>query len=110
MSTRSLLNVSSIPQDFPRASLVHEVLSDYRLCEEHVIHVIHEVKKEQLRSPFISTPEIVDKYLMLAKRNGWGCFPGEIEWIFRSVVRELGCDLPRSLEEEGSWHFDKHAR
>lgn len=89
--------VASLPPDFPRADLVREVLSNYEMCSELVAQIVAEVRREQLRSPLISTPEIVEMRLDLARRFGWGCFPGELEWVFRNVVRELGCDMPSSL-------------
>ncbi|MBK4735338.1 hypothetical protein [Noviherbaspirillum pedocola] len=97
MSRLTMQTVASLPQDFPRADLVREVLSNYEMCSELVAQIVAEVRKEQLRSPLISTPEIVEMRLDLARRFGWGCFPGELEWIFRNVVRELGCDMPSSL-------------
>jgi hypothetical protein len=97
MSKEVLREYASIPKDFPRAELVDEILANYRMCEELVSTIVEEVRKEQLRSPLISTPEIVEMQLELAIRFGWGCFPGELEWIFRNVVRELGCELPISL-------------
>jgi hypothetical protein len=88
---------SSIPKDFPRANLLDDVLCNYQMCEELVAHMLKEVRKEQLRSPLIATPEIVERQFELARQCGWGCFPGEIEWIFRNVVRELGCEMPERL-------------
>lgn len=86
-----------VPRDFPRAELLDEVLANYQVCEELVRYTVDEVRKEQLRSPLIPTSEIVSMHLETARRFGWGCFRGELEWIFRNVVRELGCDLPRAL-------------
>jgi hypothetical protein len=91
---------ASLPPDFPRADLVQEVLANYEMCSELVAQIVGEVRKEQLRSPLISTPEILEMHLELARRFGWGCFPGELEWIFRNVVRELGCDMPASLTHQ----------
>lgn len=91
---------ASIPRDFPRADLVDEVLSNYRLCQELVGDVVKMVRGEQLRSPLIATPEIVGTYFETALCYGWGCHPGEVEWIFRNVVRELGCDLPEQLTKQ----------
>lgn len=87
----------SLPSDFPRADLVRDVLSSYEMCRDLVAQIVAEVRKEQLRSPLICTPEIIDMHLGLARRFGWGSHPGELEWIFRNVVRELGCDMPVSL-------------
>ena len=97
MAQKTIDGYSSIPKDFPRAELFDEVLSNYRLCQELVGDVVRMVREEQLRSPLIATPEIVGMYLGTARRFGWGCYPGEVEWIFRNVVRELGCDLPEQL-------------
>lgn len=85
---------SSNLRDFPRANLLSNVLFNYQMCEELLTHELTEVRKEQLRSPLVATPEIVERHFELAKQYGWGCFPGEIEWIFRNVVRELGCEMP----------------
>ncbi|WP_109370507.1 hypothetical protein [Massilia sp. WG5] len=93
---------SSIPKDFPRANLIDEVLVNYQLCEELVRHVVDEVRKEQLQSPLLATPEIVAMHLETARNFGWEGFPGEIEWIFRNVVRELGCDMPELLVTQAS--------
>lgn len=97
MAEETAKGYSSIPKDFPRANLFDEVLVNYQLCEELVCYVVDEVHKEQLRSPLIPTSEIVGMRLETARQYGWGCFSGEIEWIFRNVVRKLGCDLPESL-------------
>jgi hypothetical protein len=97
MLKETALRYFSIPRDFPRANLLEDVLFNYELCEEFVSHVLKEIREEQLRSPLIATPEIVERHLEVARQYGWGCFPGEIEWIFRNVVRELGCDMPGSL-------------
>ena len=84
----------SIPADFPRANLIDDVLSNYELCVDLVFQLVAEVRKEQLRHPLVPTSEIVELHLEIARRFGWGCVPGEVEWIFQNVVRELGCDLP----------------
>lgn len=97
MSRLTMQDYSSIPRDFPRADVVAEVFANYEMCKELISQIVGEVQKEQLRSPLISTPEIVEMHLDSARRFGWGSFPGEIEWIFRNVVRELGCDMPGSL-------------
>jgi hypothetical protein len=97
MSKETTQDYSSIPRDFPRAHLLNDILSNYQMCEEFLAHVLREVKTEQLRSPLIATPEIVERHFELAKQAGWGCFPGEIEWIFRNAVRELGCEMPGCL-------------
>jgi hypothetical protein len=97
MSRVTTQDYSTLPKDFPRADLVSEVFSSYQMCRELVSHIVGEVRKEQLRSPLISTPEIVEMHLNLAREFGWGSFPGEVEWIFRNVVRELGCEMPTSL-------------
>ena len=86
----------SIPSDFPRANLVSDVLSNYELCLDLVRQLVEEVRKEQLRHPLVPTTEIVELHLDIARRFGWGCAPGEVEWIFRNVVRVLGCELPQS--------------
>jgi hypothetical protein len=59
-----------------------------------VRHVVDEVRKEQVRHPLVPATEMVEMHLDIARRFGWGCVPGEIEWIFRTVVRELGCEHP----------------
>ena len=97
MSRETMKDYSSIPRDFPRANLLDEVLFNYHMCQELISHVVNEVRKERLRSPLISTTEIVERHLELAKEYGWGCFPGEMEWVFRNVVREVGCEVPSSL-------------
>lgn len=83
-----------VPKDFPRADLVDDVLINYQLCQDLVCYLVDEVRKEQLRHPLVPPSEIVELHLDMALRFGWGCVPGEIEWIFRNVVRELGCDMP----------------
>lgn len=97
MSRDAAQDYCSIPRDFPRANLLDDVLLNYQMCEELLAHELTEVRKEQLRSPLVATPEIVERHFELAKQCGWGCFPGEIEWIFRNVVRELGCEMPGCL-------------
>jgi hypothetical protein len=87
---------SPVPRDFPRAELLDEFFANYQVCEELVRYTVDKVRKEQLRGPLIPTPEIVSMHLETARRFGWG-FQGELEWVFRNVVRELGCDLPRAL-------------
>lgn len=84
----------SIPKDFPRANLIDDVLLNYQLCMDLVRHVVDEVRKEQVRHPLVPASEMVEMHLDIARRFGWGCVPGEIEWIFQTVVRELGCDHP----------------
>jgi len=84
----------SIPADFPRANLIDDVLSNYELCVDLVHQLVVEVKKEQLRHPLVPVSEIVELHLDMARRFGWGCVPGEVEWIFRNVERELGCGAP----------------
>jgi hypothetical protein len=84
----------SIPKDFPRANLIDDVLLNYQLCMDLVRHVVDEVRKEQVRHPLVPATEMVEMHLDIARRFGWGCVPGEIEWIFRTVVRELGCEHP----------------
>lgn len=86
----------SIPSDFPRANLIDDVLSNYELCLDLVRQLVEEVRKEQLRHPLIPTIEIVELHLEIAQRFGWGGVPGEVEWIFRNVVRVLGCESPGS--------------
>ncbi len=98
MSRETIQDYAAIPRDFPRAKLLDDILSNYQLCKECLAHVLREVKTEQLRSPLIATTEIVESHFELAKQAGWGCFPGEIEWIFRNAVRELGCDMPDCLK------------
>ena len=97
MSRQTTQDYASIPKDFPRANLLEELLSNYQMCQELVAYVLKEVKKEQLRSPLIATPEIIERHLELAQQYGWGCSAGEIEWVFRNVVRELSCEMPDSL-------------
>ena len=87
----------SVPNDFPRASLIHDVLVNYQICEDLVWHVINEVREEQQRHPLIPAVEIVEMHLDMARRFGWGGVAGEVEWIFRSVVQHLGCDMPATL-------------
>jgi hypothetical protein len=87
----------SVPTDFPRASIIYDVFANYQICEDLVWHVVSEVHEEQQRHPLIPTLEIVEMHLDMARRFGWGGVPGEIEWIFRSVARHLGCDLPVSI-------------
>jgi hypothetical protein len=84
----------SIPKDFPRANLIDDVLLNYQLCMDLVRHIVDEVRKEQVRHPLVPASEMVEMHLDIARRFGWGCVPGEIEWIFRTVVRELGCEHP----------------
>lgn len=88
-----------IPKDFPRADLIDDVLINYQLCQDLVCHVVDEVRKEQRRHPLVPPSEIVEMHLEVARRFGWGCVPGEIEWIFRNVVHELGCDMPNSTRK-----------
>lgn len=83
-----------VPEDFPRAELIDDVLVNFQLCQDLVRHVVEEVRKEKSRHPLVPASEIVDLHLEMAQRFGWGCVPGEIEWIFRNVVLELGCDKP----------------
>lgn len=87
----------TIPKDFPRANLVDDVLSNYHLCLDLVRHLIDEVRRDQLRHPLVPTSEIVEMHFDMAQRFGWGCVPGELDWIFRTVVRELGCEMPGFL-------------
>lgn len=94
MSRATSIMYLSIPADFPRANIIDDVLSNYELCVDLVRQLVAEVRKEQLRHPLVPTSEIVELHLEIARRFGWGCVPGEVEWIFRNVVRELGCDLP----------------
>lgn len=79
MCRETTQDYSAIPKDFPRANLLEEVLSNFQVCQVLVSYVLNEVKKEQLRSPLIATPEIVERHLELAKQYGWGCSAGEIE-------------------------------
>ena len=97
MSSKWTHDYASIPKNFPRAHLLREVFADYQLCQELVTFVLSEVQKEQLRSPLIATPEIVQRHFTIAKRYGWGCSSGEIEWVFQNVVRELGCEMPDAI-------------
>lgn len=97
MSKEITQDYAAIPRDFPRANLLDDILFNYQMCEEFLAHVIRQVRAEQLRSPLIATSEIVERHFELAKQVGWGCFPGEIEWIFRNAVRELGCEMPGCL-------------
>ena len=87
----------AIPKDFPRANFLEEVIVDYRMCQELVTHVVEQVKKEQLHSPLLATSDMVERHFTVAKQYGWGCSNGEMEWVFRNVVRELGCEMPASL-------------
>ena len=76
MSRDAAQNYSSIARDFPRANLLDDVLFNYQMCEELLAHELTEVRKEQLRSPLVATPQIVERQFELAKKGGWGCFPG----------------------------------
>jgi hypothetical protein len=100
MSRNTPQDYSAIPKDFPRANLLEEVLVNYQICQELVTYVLNEVRKEQLRSPLMATPEIVEGHLTIARQFGWGCSSGEIEWVFRNVVRELGCEMPALLSRD----------
>lgn len=97
MSRETMQGYSSIPSDFPRADVVKDVFTSYQMCKELVAQIVEEIRKQQLRSPLISTPEIVEMHFEMADKFGWGTHPGEIKWIFRNVVRELGCEMPSSL-------------
>lgn len=69
----------------------------YRMCQELVSHLVEQVKKEQLHSPLLATSDMVERHFTVAKQYGWGCSTGEMEWVFRNVVRELGCEMPAFL-------------
>lgn len=97
MPRHSSLEYPAIPKDFPRANLLEEVMVDYRMCQELVTHVVEQVKREQLHSPLLATSDMVERHFTVAKQYGWGCSNGEMEWVFRNVVRELGCELPAFL-------------
>lgn len=89
----------SMPSDFPRASIVNDVFLNYQLCLDLVRYMVDEVKKEQVRYPLVPIVEIVKLHFDIARRFGWGCIPGEIEWIFQVVICELGCEMPESSTE-----------
>ena len=78
MSKETRQDYSAILKDFPRENLLEEVFSNFQVCQELVSYVLNEVKKEQLRSSLIATPEIVERHLELLSNMGGGVLQGKL--------------------------------
>lgn len=74
--------------------MIDDIFEHYQLCLSIVQDIADEVKKDQIRLPLIPAAEIIELHFDIAQRFGWGCVPGEVEWIFRNVAQELNCEIP----------------